>query len=194
MSEELRSELAQLHYRLRKETRAKWKRVLPFFEELSDRWERAAFLGFGEHASIYENSYVYGDVEIGRNTWVGPFTILDGSGHLKIGDHCSISSGVQIYTHDTVEWAISGGRAKNSYAPVTIGNCCYIGSLTVVSKGVTIGDHCVVGAASFVNKSIPSNSVAFGTPAKVVGRVIVKGEAAKVLLFSRRKRRRTAAR
>lgn len=170
--------------------RVKWKRVLPFFEELSDRWERAAFLGFGKHASIYESSYVYGDVRVGRNTWIGPFTILDGSGHLEIGDYCSISCGVQIYTHDTVEWAISGGKAKYSYAPVSIGDCCYIGSLTVISKGVTIGDHSVVGAGSFVNKSLPSNSVAFGTPAKVVGRVVVKDGSAKVIPFSRRKPRR----
>lgn len=34
--------------------------------------------------------------------------------------------------------------------------------------GVTIGDNVVIGAGSVVNKDIPSNSVAFGTPCKVI--------------------------
>jgi hypothetical protein len=35
--------------------------------------------------------------------------ILDGRGGLLIGDYVSISAGVQIYTHDTVEWSTSLG-------------------------------------------------------------------------------------
>ena len=34
--------------------------------------------------------------------------------------------------------------------------------------GVTIGDNVVIGAGSVVNKDIPSNSVAVGTPCKVI--------------------------
>jgi acetyltransferase-like isoleucine patch superfamily enzyme len=106
-------------------------------------------------------------VKIGRNTWIGPFTVLDGSGDLIIGDNCSISAGVQIYTHDTVEWATSGGIKKAQYAPVTIGSCCYIGPNVIISKGVTIGDGCVIGANSFVNADVASGMKAWGTPAKV---------------------------
>ena len=61
-------------------------RDLPLDEMLFDRWERARSLGFGPGASIYHNSYVYGDVRVGAGTWVGPFTILDGSGGLGVGD------------------------------------------------------------------------------------------------------------
>ena len=35
-------------------------------------------------------------------------------------------------------------------------------------KGVTIGDNCIIGYGSTVTRDIPSNSVAVGTPAKVV--------------------------
>src|SRR4051794_3239183 len=71
--------------------RTEWARDLPLDELVSDRWERAGRLGFGAGASIYASSYVYGDVIVGARTWVGPFTILDGSGGLSIGENCSIS-------------------------------------------------------------------------------------------------------
>jgi acetyltransferase-like isoleucine patch superfamily enzyme len=151
--------------------RKRWDRDLPIEEILFDRWERARTLGFGEGSSIYHTSYVYGRVSVGVNTWIGPMTLLDGSGGLTIGDYCSISAGVQIYTHDTVKWAISGGKAEAERAPVVIGSNCHIGSQTVIAKGVTIGDHCVVGACSFVDRDLPPYTVGFGVPCRPAGRV-----------------------
>ena len=105
-----------LYTRLREELRQRGQRDLPLEELLFDRWERARALGFGDGTSVYHNSYIYGDVQVGAHTWIGPFTLLDGSGGLRIGSYCSISAGVQIYTHDTVAWAVSGGRAASSAA------------------------------------------------------------------------------
>jgi acetyltransferase-like isoleucine patch superfamily enzyme len=164
-------DLRRLHALLRDEMRSRWNRDLPLEEMLFDRWERARHLGFGEGTSIYHNSYVYGDVRVGHNTWIGPFTLLEGSGGLTIGSHCSISAGVHIFTHDSVDWALSGGKAEYVKAPVSIGDCCYIGSQTVIARGVTIGDHSVVGACSFVNKDIPPYTIAAGVPCRETGRV-----------------------
>ncbi|WP_211240344.1 hypothetical protein [Aminiphilus circumscriptus] len=72
-----------------------FKRTLPFGDYVVDRWEKAAFLGFGEKTSVYDSAIVLGDVQVGANTWIGPFVILDGSGGLVIGSNCSISAGVQ---------------------------------------------------------------------------------------------------
>jgi acetyltransferase-like isoleucine patch superfamily enzyme len=155
--------------------KAKWSRCLPFEEELFDRWEKAEFLGFGDKTSIYQQSYVYGDVKVGNNTWIGPFTILDGSGGLTIGDNCSISSGVQVYSHDSSKWAVSGGKCEYEYAPVSIGSNCFIGPHAVILKGVTIGASSIIGANSVVTCDIPGKSVAFGNPAKVAGNVTVNG-------------------
>jgi len=162
----------KLHKALRKEIKKKWNRALSFNEEISDRWEKAAYLGFCEGVSIYDSSLVFGDVKVGKKTWIGPFTILDGSGGLKMGSYCSISTGVQIYTHDSVKWALSAGKAKYQYAPTKIGNRCYLGPNVIVSKGVTIGNGCVIGANSLVTKNIPGCSIVFGIPGKVVGKVI----------------------
>jgi len=146
----------------------KYNRVLPFGELFSDRWEKAAFLKFGSGTSIYDSSYVYGDVNVGESTWIGPNTILDGSGGLSIGSFCSISSGVQIYSHDTVNWATSGGKAPYQYEQTEIGNNCYIGPNTIISKGVKLGDGCIVGANSFVNASFEKGAKIAGNPARQI--------------------------
>lgn len=156
--------------------RETWDRSLPLEELLFDRWERARALGFGEGASIYHNAYVYGDVRVGRNTWIGPYTMLDGSGGgLEIGDSCCISSGAQIYTHDTVRRTLSGMTLPPERSSVRIGECTYIGAAAVITRGVTIGDHVVIGAGAIVKQDIPPYSVAVGVPARVTGRVVIEG-------------------
>lgn len=162
-------ELLRAFFRLqRKITREKFDRVLPSGEYISDRWEKAEFLHFGQNSSIYDSSLVYGEVRVGQNVWIGPFTILDGSGApLTIGDNCHISAGVQIYTHDTVEHVLHDGAITK--AAVTVGSRCYIGPNSVIAKGVSIGDNVVVGANSFVNRDIESNVKGFGTPFSVTG-------------------------
>jgi len=142
-------------------------RVLPFGEIVVDRWKKARMLGFGEGASVYDSAIVIGDVACGEDTWVGPFALLDGSGGLTIGAHCSISAGVQIYTHDTVARALSGDEREAERAPVVIGDGCYTGPNAVISKGVTIGNRCVIGANSFVNRDLPDDARAWGVPAQI---------------------------
>lgn len=173
---DLERQLKMLFLKLRKEYRKKWKRDLPFEEMLSDRWERANSLGFGKNSSIYLNSYVYGNVKVGKNTWIGPFTILDGTGGLEIGDNCSISSGVQIYSHNSVKWAVSKGKEKYEKKSVKIENYCFIGPNSVIKNGVSIGKHSIVGALSFVNKDIEPFSIVAGNPAKKIGIVEIKNK------------------
>ena len=151
-----------------KKKKRKWNRYLPMNELFIDRIKKAKLIGFGKGTTIHDSSHVYGKVEIGENTWVGPFTILDGTGGLKIGSYCSISTGVQIYTHDTVNWAISGGEKPYEYKGVEIEDNCFIGPNAVIKSGVKIKKGTIVGANSFVNKTFPENSKIAGSPARMI--------------------------
>lgn len=144
----------------------KFKRHVSINDLLSDRWETAEFYGFGEGTSCYNNVLILGDVRVGKNTWIGPNVVLDGTAGLEIGDHCSISAGVQIYTHNTVNWSTSLGVDSTETAPTKIGNGVYIGPNSIIQMGVTVEDKSVIGAMSFVNKDVPRNSKVFGCPAR----------------------------
>ncbi|MFZ1752687.1 MAG: acyltransferase [Caldilineaceae bacterium] len=169
MIDDLLGQLRSLWQRRREEVNRDFKRTLPFADYIVDRWEKAAALGFGEGTSIYDSALVIGNVKVGQKTWIGPSVILDGSGGLRIGDNCSISAGVQVYSHDTVDWAVSGGIEPYQYAATEIGNRCYIGPNSIITKGVTIGDGCIIGANSLVLTDIPTNSKAIGSPCRIIG-------------------------
>ena len=128
----------------------------------------------------HESAWIIGEPEIGEGTWIGAFTVIDGSGGLKIGKGCDISSGAHIYTHSTVNRCINGkkyhgdgsvDRALVKQAPVEIGECTFIGANATVLMGSVIGDRCVIGAGAVVSEGsrIPSDSVVVGVPGKIVG-------------------------
>jgi acetyltransferase-like isoleucine patch superfamily enzyme len=172
----LKEELVKLHKELRDETFRKYNRLNPFVEDLTDWKERGEFLfGKNKNITVYNSCCVVGKVKVGENTWIGPYTALDGGRFgIKIGSYCSISSGVNIVGHDSVKWALSGGNLDYEYGEISIGNNCFIGTNAFISKNVKIGNNCLIGANAVVTKSIPNNSIVFGIPAKVVGKVLIE--------------------
>ncbi|WP_416897829.1 MAG: acyltransferase [Minwuia sp.] len=161
--------IREAHRRRLDEIGERFERSVSFGDAFTDRWERAARAGFGEGTSVYDNVLILGDVTVGKHVWIGPNCILDGSGGLVIGDHCSISAGVQIYTHHTVRKATSMGAEPIDHAPTRIGSGVYIGPNSVIQMGVTIGDRAVIGALSFVNRDVPEGGRVGGSPARPIG-------------------------
>jgi hypothetical protein len=91
-TDELLNLLQHLYAAQDEQLRARFDRSLSFQDGAFDRWERARRLGFEEGASIYNSALVLGAVRVGRQTWIGPYAMLDGSGGgLSIGAYCSIS-------------------------------------------------------------------------------------------------------
>jgi len=152
-----------------------YQRDLPFQDAAFDRWERAAKLGFGEGSNIYNSAFVFGDVRVGKNVWIGPNTILDGSGGtLEIADGCAIGAGTHIYTHDSALNILSGGTMLRLGGNVSIGENCYIACQVVIAPSVSIGSQCLVAANSMVNKDVPALSIVGGTPAARIGSVVIE--------------------
>ena len=90
---------------------------------------------------------------------------------LEIGENVFLHRGTIILTHDWASWCFvnSHNDFLPSHGKVKIGNNVWLGENVTILKGVTIGDNVIIGIGSVVTKDIPSNSVAVGIPAKVVG-------------------------
>lgn len=118
------------------------------------------------------HAWVIGEPAVGEGTWIGAFTIIDGSGGLTIGRGCDISSGVHIYTHSSARRCVSG-RTFNEVErePVVIGDRVFIGANAVINMGVSIGDEAVVGAGAVVTRDVPARTVVAGVPARPVASV-----------------------
>lgn len=89
---------------------------------------------------------------------------------VEIGDNVDINVNFTIMTHDFASGVFlkKYNELINSSGKVKLGNNIYIGRDVTILKGVSIGDNCVIGLGSVVTSDIPSNSVAVGSPARVI--------------------------
>ena len=123
-------------------------------------------------SGYHETAWIVGDPEVGEGTWIGAFTVIDGSGGLKIGSGCDISSGVHIYTHSSAKRCVSGRDYQPvDRAGVTVGDRVFIGANAVIAMGVEIGDEAVIGAGAVVTTAVGSREIVAGVPARVIGSV-----------------------
>jgi acetyltransferase-like isoleucine patch superfamily enzyme len=115
----------------------------------------------------------YGKPNLGKNgSIVGQANFGSEPYLITIGDNTTISFDCAFVTHDAATRVIrnlpDGNPETVIYGLINIGQNCFIGCRSVVLPSVTIGDNCIIGAGSIVNKDIPSNSVAAGTPCKII--------------------------
>ncbi len=106
------------------------------------------------------------NIHIGKGVFINSGCKFQDQGGIYIGDNCLIG-------HNTVIATLNHGmlpeeRGDLIPSPVHIGNGVWIGSGSVILPGVTIGDNAVIGAGSVVTKDVPADSVAVGSPAKVI--------------------------
>lgn len=140
---------------------------------MTPKSDAAAEHGFADNP-YNQHAWIIGEPQIGPGTWIGAFTVIDGSGGLTIGAGCDISCGAQIYSHSSVRRCVSG----RSYPAVerratSIGDRVFIGANAVVNLGVSIGDEAVVAAGAVVARDVPARVVVAGVPARPVATVVI---------------------
>ncbi|MGJ8652873.1 MAG: acyltransferase [Opitutaceae bacterium] len=119
--------------------------------------------------------YGEGEIVIGDHVGISG-AILSSKSQIQVGDYATVGGNVRIFDHDFHSLSPEDRRDAKldrencRTAPVTIGNDVFIGTNSIILKGVTIGDRCIVGAGSVVSlKEIPADSIVAGNPAKIIG-------------------------
>jgi 2,3,4,5-tetrahydropyridine-2-carboxylate N-succinyltransferase len=110
----------------------------------------------GKNAVIMMGAVINIGAEIGENTMVDMNAVVGARG--TIGKNVHVGAGA----------VIAGVLEPPSKTPVIIEDDVLIGANAVILEGVRIGKGSVIAAGSVVIKDIPENSVAAGTPAKVI--------------------------
>lgn len=127
---------------------------------------------FGKHCTLQSGSYVYGSrsgskVTFGDHVVLAGGGMLLGEGGIQLGDYTHLGPGVTV----TSQYGDSRSDSCRhdpvvKYAPVRIGNGCWIGSGSVIMPGTTLGDRCIVAPNSVVFGHWSDDTVLAGNPAR----------------------------
>lgn len=128
-------------------------------------------LELGSNVCLHKGAVIdtsFGNIEIGNNVSVNPYTILYGHGGLSLG------SNVRIAAHCVFIPANHGFRDKTtpimhqklSAKGIIVEDNVWFGARCVVLDGVRIGHSSVVAAGSVVTRDVPPYHVTKGPPAK----------------------------
>ncbi len=128
--------------------------------------------GFHIEAPFYCD-YGY-NIEIGSHFFSNYHLVILDCAKVKMGDHVFIGPNVGIYTAGHPLNAELRNQEYEHAHPITIGDSVWIGGNVVINGGVHIGDNCVIGSGSVVTKDIPANSLAMGSPCRVVRAITEK--------------------
>jgi len=112
-------------------------------------------------------------LRIGDHTYLGYELRISVGREVTIGRYCYIADRVSIADHDGHPLDADARRRREPVSPdrirpVVIEDDVWIGSRSIILKGVRIGRGAVVGAGSVVTSDVPPGAVACGNPARVV--------------------------
>jgi acetyltransferase-like isoleucine patch superfamily enzyme len=136
----------------------------------------------GGSVELQDNVHLYGDTFV--DTGLGGRIRIGSGTHIQPGCHLhaylsDITIGKQVeiaprcgfynYDHGMVPGQPIMDQPLTSKGGISVGDGAWIGFGVTVLQGVTIGEGAVVAAGAVVVHDIPSNAIAAGVPARVIG-------------------------
>jgi acetyltransferase-like isoleucine patch superfamily enzyme len=128
--------------------------------------------------SVIENNVVFKTprpfsednfIEIGERVFIGHSCEFNITLRMTIGNNCLISSNTTfVDAGRELSRDININDQPCIHGEIHVGEDVWIGSHSVILKGVTIGKGSVIGACSLVNKSIPEYQIWAGCPARFI--------------------------
>lgn len=125
-------------------------------------------------AFIHPQAVVTGNVNVGKNVYVGPGAAIRGDwGEIIIEDGCNIQENSTIHMFPGVTVILKESAHIGHGAIIhgaEIGKNVLVGMNAVVMDNVIIGDNCIIGALTFIPAEmvIPERKVVIGNPGKII--------------------------
>jgi acetyltransferase-like isoleucine patch superfamily enzyme len=108
-------------------------------------------------------------LSVGERTFIGTGCEFNFLTHISIGRDCLIAAGCRFIDHDHgLAVGLPMIDQPEVQADIVIGNDVWIGTESVILKGVSIGDGAVIAAGSVVSRSVEANGIYGGVPAKLI--------------------------
>lgn len=95
-----------------------------------------------------------------------PFSVIDTSLKVEIGEESCLGHGSSIYTHSSYKSKLDGYPVE--FGEVNIGKGVWLSSNIFINPSVTIGDDAVVATGTVVSRDVPSDSLVMCASARVV--------------------------
>lgn len=105
-------------------------------------------------------------ISVGRNSIVGPSTVMLSQGGIRIGENVNISGFSYLISqeHDTQSQGL-----VTTLAEVVIEDYAWLATNVTILPGVTIGRGAVVAAGAVVTKDVAAGTIVGGVPARPIG-------------------------
>jgi acetyltransferase-like isoleucine patch superfamily enzyme len=106
-----------------------------------------------------------GELRIGAGTWLGRRCELDFTGSISIGEHCTFSDDVHVYSHDHGR----DPRAEPLRRKLVIGDRVWVAAgARILQNAGSIGDGAIVASGAVVTRPVPAGAVVGGNPAREI--------------------------
>lgn len=119
--------------------------------------------------------HVIGDnitVEIGDGCTFGhqcKFFARENGSKIILGEDCMFGAQITVRNSDGHPiYNLETGERINKFGNIVISDHVWIAHQAYILKGVNIGNNAIIGARAVVTKDIPCNSIAVGSPCKIV--------------------------
>ncbi|NPV05207.1 MAG: hypothetical protein HPY67_10800 [Syntrophaceae bacterium] len=133
---------------------------------------RTGHLEIDDDSIVMEQVFIGGlitpesSLRIGKRVKVFPYSILNPTKAITIGDDSAVGFSNYIFTHGSWQPLLDGYPV--TFGDVHIGKGVWLPPRVQIMAGVSIGDGATIGAGSLVNKDVPPRTLAAGVPVKIL--------------------------
>ncbi|MFX1588008.1 MAG: hypothetical protein ACFFC1_07625 [Promethearchaeota archaeon] len=132
----------------------------------------------GEDTRIREQVYVGGIqnpdslLKIGKRCLIMQMTYINPTKTVILGDDSAIGGHSLLFTHSSWLSQLEGYPVK--FGPIKIGKKVWLPFRTFITSDVEIGDEVIVAPSCVITRNIPSKSMAYGDPLKILPNIYAK--------------------